>query len=78
MLFTTYFGSNSSRRCAVIVEFHPWPLTFIHIRKIFRFVSRTENGVTVWDKQPSSEGEKAFGKFLKSSLQPLPDMNKFR
>lgn len=50
---------------AIVAYYRPWPFTFIHSRRFFRFVSRntTKDNVT-WDRQPSLPIEKDFDEFL--------------
>jgi hypothetical protein len=47
---------------AIIMSYRPWPFTFLHMQRFFRFVSRkTLDGTFVWDKQPSDPSlEKSF------------------
>lgn len=47
-------GPYHSADIAIIVFYHPWPFTFFHYRRFFRFVMRREtDGNITWDKQPT-------------------------
>jgi hypothetical protein len=64
---------------AIVVSFRPWPFSFVKRRKLFRFVSRVNNGEAFWDRQPSYVIEKDFDKFAASnSAFGSTDLNDFR
>ena len=53
---------------AIAIYYRPWPITFLRLHRLFRFVARfNEKGEVVgWDKQPAEPLEKDFEDFMKS------------
>jgi hypothetical protein len=54
---------------AVVLSYRPWPFTFLHQRRFFRFVARLNNETVVWDREPSADLEHEFDVLLNSNPQ---------
>jgi len=49
----------------IVIEYRPWPLTFLASRKVFRFVAIPgKAGQLNWYKQPPEELERALDNYL--------------
>ena len=48
----------------VIINYKPWPLSFVKKRRVFRFVAIRAGNELNWYDQPSGDLEKALDKFL--------------
>jgi hypothetical protein len=58
-------GPIQSIDLGVIIHYHPWPLTFLRQRRVFRFVVKPGEGKELnWYEQPSADLEKALNEFL--------------
>jgi hypothetical protein len=69
-------GPYTSADLAIVVSYRPWPFTFTHRRKFFRFVARLGDGNVIWDKQPSLPLEHDFDELMK--LNSNPNFKAFR
>ena len=61
---------------AIVVFYRPWPLTFIHSRKVMRFVGRPsiDRQSIVWDKEPPEVLEKDLDEFLQQFPDGIPKL----
>jgi hypothetical protein len=56
---------SQSADLTIVVYYRPWPFTFVHSRRFFRFVSRrTADNSVAWDRQASLPIETEFDKSL--------------
>ncbi len=66
-------GPIRSADLAIAVLYRPWPFTFIHKRKLFRFAATGSTPNIVWDRQPPFAVEKDFDSFVNMEMnQNLP------